>query len=414
MPEYLSPGVYVEEVSFRSKSIEGVPTSTTGFAGLTRFGPRAYAGGPLDHRAAPDHQLHRVRAVYGGPRAAAARPTPRDRESPTWRTPRARSSPTAASGSTSRGCSCPDAANDSGAAALRRAVPSRAAAFGTRHLARPLAGGARQRPRGDPVLRSKNLRSTSSPCTPATIRAAPGASRRRGSEAGRRGRGHPHRHAASRSGNAPLDHRPSWPWSRSTPDGPPDLPAATAPPCPSTPATRIAAGRAAGAGARSGRTASTCTTSWPPTPARSATSARSCRQDDPEDENAVVWLDWDPARRRREPGPAELPARPARRRCRPTPARGWPAATTGDARRRRCRDDLEGRRPTRTTSAIKATGPRGAGRDRRHRHRRAARTAATLDDAGSSAPRPRERLIGHAEATALPHRRRRRARGTAR
>ena len=42
MPEYLSPGVYVEEVSFRSKSIEGVPTSTTGFAGLTRTGPVQY------------------------------------------------------------------------------------------------------------------------------------------------------------------------------------------------------------------------------------------------------------------------------------------------------------------------------------------------------------------------------------
>src|SRR6266540_2929484 len=46
MPEYLSPGVYVEEVSFRSKSIEGVPTSTTGFAGLTRFGPVWTAAGP--------------------------------------------------------------------------------------------------------------------------------------------------------------------------------------------------------------------------------------------------------------------------------------------------------------------------------------------------------------------------------
>ncbi|MFV0259214.1 MAG: phage tail sheath family protein [Acidimicrobiales bacterium] len=43
MPEYLSPGVYVEEVSFRSKSIEGVATSTTGFAGMTRYGPVPYA-----------------------------------------------------------------------------------------------------------------------------------------------------------------------------------------------------------------------------------------------------------------------------------------------------------------------------------------------------------------------------------
>lgn len=39
MPEYLAPGVYVEEVSFRSKSIEGVGTSTCGFVGPTRKGP---------------------------------------------------------------------------------------------------------------------------------------------------------------------------------------------------------------------------------------------------------------------------------------------------------------------------------------------------------------------------------------
>ena len=42
MPDYLAPGVYVEAVSFRSKSIEGVPTSTTGFAGMTRTGPVRY------------------------------------------------------------------------------------------------------------------------------------------------------------------------------------------------------------------------------------------------------------------------------------------------------------------------------------------------------------------------------------
>jgi len=39
MPEYLAPGVYVEETSFRAKSIEGVSTSTTAFAGPTRKGP---------------------------------------------------------------------------------------------------------------------------------------------------------------------------------------------------------------------------------------------------------------------------------------------------------------------------------------------------------------------------------------
>ena len=39
MPEYLAPGVFVEEVSFRPKTIEGVSTSTTGFVGPARFGP---------------------------------------------------------------------------------------------------------------------------------------------------------------------------------------------------------------------------------------------------------------------------------------------------------------------------------------------------------------------------------------
>ena len=39
MPEYLAPGVYVEEVSYRSKSIEGVSTTTTGFIGPARYGP---------------------------------------------------------------------------------------------------------------------------------------------------------------------------------------------------------------------------------------------------------------------------------------------------------------------------------------------------------------------------------------
>ncbi|MEJ2043824.1 MAG: phage tail sheath subtilisin-like domain-containing protein [Reinekea sp.] len=39
MPEYLAPGVFVEEVSFRAKSIEGVSTSVAGMAGPTAFGP---------------------------------------------------------------------------------------------------------------------------------------------------------------------------------------------------------------------------------------------------------------------------------------------------------------------------------------------------------------------------------------
>jgi len=43
MPEYLAPGVYVEETSFRAKSIEGVSTSTTAFVGPTRKGPTSGA-----------------------------------------------------------------------------------------------------------------------------------------------------------------------------------------------------------------------------------------------------------------------------------------------------------------------------------------------------------------------------------
>lgn len=39
MPEYLAPGVFVEETSFRAKSIEGVSTTTTGFVAPAASGP---------------------------------------------------------------------------------------------------------------------------------------------------------------------------------------------------------------------------------------------------------------------------------------------------------------------------------------------------------------------------------------
>ncbi|HGX93132.1 MAG TPA: phage tail protein [Candidatus Tenderia sp.] len=39
MPEYLAPGVFVEEVSYRAKSIEGVGTSVAAIVGPTRTGP---------------------------------------------------------------------------------------------------------------------------------------------------------------------------------------------------------------------------------------------------------------------------------------------------------------------------------------------------------------------------------------
>ena len=39
MPEYLYPGVYVEEVETGNKPIEGVSTSTVGFLGVAERGP---------------------------------------------------------------------------------------------------------------------------------------------------------------------------------------------------------------------------------------------------------------------------------------------------------------------------------------------------------------------------------------
>ena len=39
MPEYLAPGVYVEEIQTGNKPIEGVSTSTAGLVGVTERGP---------------------------------------------------------------------------------------------------------------------------------------------------------------------------------------------------------------------------------------------------------------------------------------------------------------------------------------------------------------------------------------
>ena len=65
MPEYLAPGVYVEEVSFRAKSIEGVPTSTTGFAGVARSGPVQYTGGPTTTKPRLITSFTEYERVYG-------------------------------------------------------------------------------------------------------------------------------------------------------------------------------------------------------------------------------------------------------------------------------------------------------------------------------------------------------------
>ena len=85
MPEYLTPGVYLEETSFRSRSIEGVATSTFGMAGLTRYGPVPYVAtmpsrqpGGHGRRAGAGHQLHRVRARLRRPGTSRYRQTTPD------------------------------------------------------------------------------------------------------------------------------------------------------------------------------------------------------------------------------------------------------------------------------------------------------------------------------------------------
>ena len=93
MAEYLAPGVYVEETSFRSKSIEGVGTSTAGFVGMTARGAvgntpplltsysdfELYYGGLDDllvaSKATPNYLAHSARAFFanGGARLYVAR-----------------------------------------------------------------------------------------------------------------------------------------------------------------------------------------------------------------------------------------------------------------------------------------------------------------------------------------------------
>src|SRR5262249_5202259 len=51
MPQYLAPGVYVEEVSSRSRPIEGVSTGTAGFVGIA-----AAAAGPVAVTSVVDFQ----------------------------------------------------------------------------------------------------------------------------------------------------------------------------------------------------------------------------------------------------------------------------------------------------------------------------------------------------------------------
>ena len=90
MPEYLSPGVYTEEVSGGSKAVEGVSTSTAAFLGETIRGPveprlitnfgdfrRIYGGSPKR-----SHLETAVNGFFenGGSRCYIARVTPHDKD----------------------------------------------------------------------------------------------------------------------------------------------------------------------------------------------------------------------------------------------------------------------------------------------------------------------------------------------
>ncbi|WP_086843549.1 phage tail sheath family protein [Amycolatopsis kentuckyensis] len=66
MPEYLAPGVFVEEVTYRASSIADVSTSTTGFAGRTHYGPVQYAGGPRACEPRLVTSYAEFERVYGG------------------------------------------------------------------------------------------------------------------------------------------------------------------------------------------------------------------------------------------------------------------------------------------------------------------------------------------------------------
>ena len=93
MPEYLAPGVYVEEVNSGPRPIEGVSTSTAGFAGETERGPsrprlvtswqdyQRWYGGYIDRpplNAANCYLPYAVRGFFenGGQRLFVARVTP--------------------------------------------------------------------------------------------------------------------------------------------------------------------------------------------------------------------------------------------------------------------------------------------------------------------------------------------------
>ena len=66
MPDHIAPAVFVEETSFLPKAIEGVPTSTTGFTGLTLTGPVWCPGGPGNCAPRLVTSFAQYERIYGG------------------------------------------------------------------------------------------------------------------------------------------------------------------------------------------------------------------------------------------------------------------------------------------------------------------------------------------------------------
>ena len=86
MPEYLSPGVYIEEIPAQLKAIEGVSTSTAGFVGAAERGPVPVVAYPLPFVAPPGFPLPvddtpvlvtsfgQFTQTFGGPLSLTANP----------------------------------------------------------------------------------------------------------------------------------------------------------------------------------------------------------------------------------------------------------------------------------------------------------------------------------------------------
>jgi len=69
MPDYPAPGVFIEETSFHSTSIEGVATQTAAFVGVAAYGPVYHPNGPLDVAPRVVSSVIEFERIYGSSHA---------------------------------------------------------------------------------------------------------------------------------------------------------------------------------------------------------------------------------------------------------------------------------------------------------------------------------------------------------